>query len=70
MNGASPPSPNLTQNSGFAGSSFASAQKHGAGATTARVPANIPTPSIATPVETKTAKYSVWQDIPLEAARR
>jgi len=30
-------------------------------------PANIPKPSIATPVETTAAKYSVRQDISLEA---
>jgi quercetin dioxygenase-like cupin family protein len=45
-------------------------QEHGGCAPTARQPANTPKPSIATPVETTAAKYSVGQDIPLEAARR
>src|ERR1700682_5193938 len=39
-------------------------QEHGGSAPTARQPANIPKPSIATPVETTAAKYSVGQDIP------
>jgi hypothetical protein len=46
------------------------AREHGGCAPTARVPASIPKPSIATPVEPTAAKCSVGQDIPLEAARR
>src|ERR1700720_2975344 len=42
-------------------------QEHGGCAPTARVPANIPPRSIAPPVETTPAMYSVWRDIPLEA---
>jgi hypothetical protein len=45
-------------------------QEHGGCAPTARRPANIPKPGIATAVGTTAAKYSVGQDIPLEAARR
>jgi hypothetical protein len=47
-----------------------SPQEHGGRAPTARQPASIPKPSIATLVETTAAKYAVGQDIPLEATRR
>src|SRR5258707_10066572 len=39
-------------------------QEHGCCAPTARRPANIPKPGIATPAEPTAAKYSVWRDIP------